>query len=294
MVSKHMERECVVVFDEAHNIDNVCIEALSVALRQRTLDGAARNIASLSRAVDRSKAVDAGRLRDEYNRMVAGLQAQLPGGGTRPEDEWMANPVIPADVAAEALPGNIRRAEHFVAMLGRFLTFLRGRLEGREVRQEGPPSFCAACAAETGIDAKTLRFCYDRLSSLLKTLEISDQAGVRDFGPEARAGILGREPPALSQGTRADCFQHRPASLLPQEEYGPIGQLCDFATLLGTYPSGFAVIFEPFDERYPQARALSARPLSAGRGREPPLPAVFARSCRTRSCSWPAWTRRSP
>ena len=31
MVSREMERECVVVFDEAHNIDNVCIEALSGA-----------------------------------------------------------------------------------------------------------------------------------------------------------------------------------------------------------------------------------------------------------------------
>lgn len=28
MVSREMERECIVVFDEAHNIDNVCIEAL--------------------------------------------------------------------------------------------------------------------------------------------------------------------------------------------------------------------------------------------------------------------------
>ena len=27
MVSRELEKECVVVFDEAHNIDNVCIEA---------------------------------------------------------------------------------------------------------------------------------------------------------------------------------------------------------------------------------------------------------------------------
>ena len=26
LVSKSMQRECVVVFDEAHNIDNICIE----------------------------------------------------------------------------------------------------------------------------------------------------------------------------------------------------------------------------------------------------------------------------
>ena len=44
MVSRELEKECVVVFDEAHNIDNVCIEALSVNLRQQTLDVASRNL----------------------------------------------------------------------------------------------------------------------------------------------------------------------------------------------------------------------------------------------------------
>lgn len=29
MVSRELEKECVVVFDEAHNIDNVCIEVES-------------------------------------------------------------------------------------------------------------------------------------------------------------------------------------------------------------------------------------------------------------------------
>lgn len=36
-----------VVFDEAHNIDNVCIEALSVNIRQQTLDAAGRNLTRL-------------------------------------------------------------------------------------------------------------------------------------------------------------------------------------------------------------------------------------------------------
>jgi Rad3-related DNA helicase len=47
MVSRELERECVVVFDEAHNIDNVCIEALSVNLRQQTLGAARGNITKL-------------------------------------------------------------------------------------------------------------------------------------------------------------------------------------------------------------------------------------------------------
>ena len=36
------------VFDEAHNIDNVCIEALSVNLRKQTLEGAGRNLGKLN------------------------------------------------------------------------------------------------------------------------------------------------------------------------------------------------------------------------------------------------------
>lgn len=48
MVSRELERECIVVFDEAHNIDNVCIEALSVNLRSQTLDAASRNIGRLN------------------------------------------------------------------------------------------------------------------------------------------------------------------------------------------------------------------------------------------------------
>lgn len=34
MVSRELEKECVVVFDEAHNIDNVCIE---VRLKPQTI-----------------------------------------------------------------------------------------------------------------------------------------------------------------------------------------------------------------------------------------------------------------
>lgn len=38
MVSKELESESIIVFDEAHNIDSVCIEALSVTINDRGLD----------------------------------------------------------------------------------------------------------------------------------------------------------------------------------------------------------------------------------------------------------------
>lgn len=53
IISREMQRECVVVFDEAHNIDNVCIEALSVSVRKQTLDGATRNLSRMAQEIDR-------------------------------------------------------------------------------------------------------------------------------------------------------------------------------------------------------------------------------------------------
>lgn len=209
MVSRELQRDCVVVFDEAHNIDNVCIEALSVTLRPQTLDGAARSIRSLSGRVTRAKAADARRLGEEYRRLVAGMQAAgtLPAGGG---EEWLANPAVPADVARDAVPGNIRRAEHFLAFMQRLAEALRRKLAGASVTQETPGALLAHLSATAGLDAKTLRFCYDRLTSLLKALEVTDT-----------------------------------------EEYAGLCALADFGTLAATYPKGFALIFEPCDERAP-------------------------------------------
>lgn len=53
IISKDMQRETVVVFDEAHNIDNVCIEALSVSVRMQTLEGATRNLSKMSQDIER-------------------------------------------------------------------------------------------------------------------------------------------------------------------------------------------------------------------------------------------------
>nr|XP_043637071.1 general transcription and DNA repair factor IIH helicase subunit XPD [Erigeron canadensis] len=171
IISKEMQRESVVVFDEAHNIDNVCIEALSVSIRRQTIEGATRNINKMSKDIERFKEKDNGRLRAEYNRLVEGLaqRGNLPIG-----DTWLANPALPDDILKEAVPGNIRRAEHFLSVLRRLVQYLSGRLETDNVEKEGPVTFVNSVNSHVGIDQKMLKFCYDRLHSLMLTLEITD------------------------------------------------------------------------------------------------------------------------
>ncbi|KAL6208581.1 hypothetical protein ACLB2K_019530 [Fragaria x ananassa] len=171
IISKELQKESVVVFDEAHNIDNVCIEALSVSVRRQTLEGARRNLSKMQQEIERFKATDAGRLRQEYNRLVEGL---AQGGNLPMTDAWLQNPALPDDILKEAVPGNIRKAEHFLHVLRRLVQYLEDRLGNENVEKELPLVFVKSINTQAGIDQKTLKFCYDRLHSLMMTLEITD------------------------------------------------------------------------------------------------------------------------
>ncbi|KAJ9102663.1 hypothetical protein QFC19_004772 [Naganishia cerealis] len=141
-VSKEMSKDSIVVFDEAHNIDS-----------------AARSVTRLSEKIEEIKRTDAGKLQDEYAKLVAGLQEANEG---REEDDVMANPVLSDDMIKEAVPGNIRKAEHFVAFLKRFIEYMKVRL----------PRFTLLSQADDADLAH--RFCAERLTSLVRTLELTN------------------------------------------------------------------------------------------------------------------------
>lgn len=141
-VSKELSKDCIVVFDEAHNIDNVCIESLSTDITEDSLRKATRGAQNLERKINEMRETDQQQLQDEYEKLVEGLRGV---GEARDEDAFMANPsqltrilliplhptmltssiALPDDLLKEAVPGNIRRAEHFVAFLKRFIEYLK-------------------------------------------------------------------------------------------------------------------------------------------------------------------------
>jgi DNA excision repair protein ERCC-2 len=138
-VSKELSKDCIVVFDEAHNIDNVCIESLSTDITEDSLRKATRGAQNLERKISEMKDTDAEKLQNEYAKLVEGLR---DADEAREEDAFMSNPglsplnqiknvicadlvALPDDLLKEAVPGNIRRAEHFVAFLKRFVEYLK-------------------------------------------------------------------------------------------------------------------------------------------------------------------------
>jgi DNA excision repair protein ERCC-2 len=254
LVSRELEAESIVVFDEAHNIDNVCIEALSVTLDRRRLEASSRSVARLQSKVSEMKATDTAKLAKEYADLVHGLSQQrntaagawaggngarlaAPGGGQlsaggfidneapagagvgagagggggggaarvqSAADQVLSNPVLSADILEEAVPGNIRKAEHFVAFLKKVVQFLKAQLAGADVTNRTPLAFLHDLFGSTGLERKPLRFTYTRLNSLLRTLEITSL-----------------------------------------DEFNALQEVANFATLVATYTEGFAVICEP-------------------------------------------------
>ncbi|KAL4732511.1 TFIIH/NER complex ATP-dependent 5'-3' DNA helicase subunit [Fusarium chlamydosporum] len=176
-VSKDFSKDCIVVFDEAHNIDNVCIESLSTDITEDSLRKATRGAQNLENKISQMRDTDQEQLQNEYQKLVQGLR---DADEARQEDAFMANPALPEDLLKEAVPGNIRRAEHFIAFLKRFIEYLKTRMKVRQVISETPPSFLAHLREHTFIEKKPLRFCAERLTSLVRTLELTN---IEDYQP---------------------------------------------------------------------------------------------------------------
>ncbi|OAA58838.1 DNA helicase (DNA repair), Rad3 type [Cordyceps fumosorosea ARSEF 2679] len=153
-VSKDFSKDCIVVFDEAHNIDNVCIESLSTDITEESLRRATRGAQNLKQKISDMRETDQEQLQNEYEKLVQGLRE---ADEARQEDAFMANPVLPDELLKEAT-----------------------RMKVRQVISETPPSFLAHLKEHTFIEKKPLGFCAERLTSLVRTLELTN---IEDYQP---------------------------------------------------------------------------------------------------------------
>lgn len=133
--------------------------------------------------------------------MLAGLRKASEENDA---DMVLANPILPEDVLKGkcnicrfllntliepksssllvnigAVPGNIRTADHFLSFMKRLIEYVKTRLRVQHVVQETPARFLKDIQQKVCIERKPLRFCAERLASLMRTLEITDMT---DYG----------------------------------------------------------------------------------------------------------------
>jgi DNA excision repair protein ERCC-2 len=90
----------------------------------------------------------------------------------------LGNPLLLADILPEAIPGSIRRSEHFLSFLKKIVEYLKLRMRTNDVEEQTPLKFLHHLHEITALDRKPLKFTYSRLNSLMQTLEISS---VQDY-----------------------------------------------------------------------------------------------------------------
>uniref|UniRef100_A0A0N4ZG37 General transcription and DNA repair factor IIH helicase subunit XPD n=1 Tax=Parastrongyloides trichosuri TaxID=131310 RepID=A0A0N4ZG37_PARTI len=177
IVSKGFSPKSIVIFDEAHNIDNVCIESMSVSLSSRMLERATKNLNFLDGHVKILRKNNDAKLQNEYQKLVQGLKSEAE---KRKEDNVWANPVLPSEILDEVIPGTIRKAEHFVIFMKRVCEFIKHMTKSKQVFKESPALFLRDIGNTMNIERKPMRFAAERMQELMRTLELAD---ISDFGP---------------------------------------------------------------------------------------------------------------
>lgn len=74
IVSKEMPRNSVIVFDEAHNIDNICIDSMSVKITRKLIDRCQTSVQTLESELERLRNENSSKLAGEYQALVEGLR----------------------------------------------------------------------------------------------------------------------------------------------------------------------------------------------------------------------------
>lgn len=151
MVTKEMKKECVVLFDEAHNIDDVCIEALTVRINRNILEHATKNLETLKIQVEKIKTEDLKALEEEYKRLEEGLSKQGVMNSKKIEE-------LPQAVINQVIPGNIRKNAHFLNFLKKVVVHLKNQLKLTQFRKYSTELFLTELNHATHIDSNALKY----------------------------------------------------------------------------------------------------------------------------------------
>jgi DNA excision repair protein ERCC-2 len=171
LVLKHIPATSIIVFDEAHNIDDVCCEFLSMFMSQRMLDQSAESITAIEHISTSVREREQQQLQAAFDRLKQTDAHVGPASvGLFQEAE------IPDYILRSAMPTLINRAADFVGSCKKLIQFYGAFIEGHigdaAENQFTIPEVLAAIEAKCELDKETLKFMNYRLSQLLTKLRV--------------------------------------------------------------------------------------------------------------------------
>lgn len=165
IISKDLPKDAFVIFDEAHNIDSHCIEALSSEISRNTLEAGSKILSLIEKKLKSKHAEVEKELKKEYELMMKKIDLTIEN--TIPHS-FNSN-------VSEIAPGNLRNGNHFISVMKRLVEFLKTKLKTTHLTVETITSFLQNIKDLTFIDKKTLQFVSQRMGLMIHGLGIEDE-----------------------------------------------------------------------------------------------------------------------
>jgi len=175
------------VFDECNGLDEQIAEIFTERISRISLDHSMKCVEDLSNQLKQTKEQDPKRYEDEYQKLVKGLTKDdldinqinkkneiLKNTANEPKDDVMGN--TGTEERKIKFPGYIRKPEHFITHLKKFILFLKGSITKNSSKVISHGDFVERYLKETLIDpnALPLAFFPARLRALSNFLHYAD------------------------------------------------------------------------------------------------------------------------
>ncbi len=210
IISEKLPEDTFVIFDEAHNIDMHCIEALSLEINRNVLEASTRALKQLETEIEDIRVKCMGENEKKLGNLNRDYSLFKNKQIKTIEDDSIPYYFTPdfyqkEERKYEFIPGNLRNSNHFISTMKRIIEFLKTKLKTAHLTTETILSFTNSIKELTYVDRKSLQFCSHRLSILINSLNL-ENIDIRH-----------------------------------------LRKVAQFSTMLAVYSKGFSVIFEPYD-----------------------------------------------
>nr|XP_027202812.1 general transcription and DNA repair factor IIH helicase subunit XPD-like [Dermatophagoides pteronyssinus] len=162
-----------IVFDEAHNIDNVCIEALTIKISSVDIEQAKISIKKLQKLIEENELQETNKLTEQ---LIKSVTAEQEEQYAKMVNEFLNSPLLPEEQSklSKTIPGTIRKNRLFLNNLLMMIVYLDSYVKVVTVNIEGPLMFLKKVEDTLSIEASTLSLYSERLKNLLSYLKITN------------------------------------------------------------------------------------------------------------------------
>ncbi|OAG29363.1 DNA excision repair protein ERCC-2 [Nematocida sp. ERTm5] len=164
LVSSGLGSNCVVVFDEAHNIDSVCVEVLTVHINRACLDKAWKSLSDISEySVSKSLSLNnRNKEKTAYNK----------GKGIRSDFSSLLEGHKSSRKFTSLVPGTLRSINGFISAAKRIIEFFKTKLKNVNLTTETTDVFIKNLENTVYVDFSSLVHLSRRLREIMGELEM--------------------------------------------------------------------------------------------------------------------------